>query len=175
MPSVTVPKTMRGAVGLTGVLFVFAPAVFAASSQDGLTFHGAPKPLAARAVTSLLAFLELMNGLIGEARTATAEELMASVLKQTNYRQYLLADFEEDGEERWENVQQLLALAAEYEGLAPEAALPQLAEPLYQRFCQLLVDEGVSVEQGIFQAEMAVSLVNDGPVTLWLDTAELMG
>ncbi len=87
-----------------------------------------PHRLATRAVTSLLAFLELMNGLIEESRTATVEALMASVLKKTNYREYLLADFEEDGEERWENVQQLLALAAEYEGLAPEAALPQLLE-----------------------------------------------
>ena len=87
-----------------------------------------PHRLATRAVTSLLAFLELINGLIDEARTATVEALMASVLKKTNYREYLLADFEEDGEERWENVQQLLALAAEYEGLAPEAALPQLLE-----------------------------------------------
>jgi D-tyrosyl-tRNA(Tyr) deacylase len=30
------------------------------------------------------------------------------------------------------------------------------------------------VETGVFQAEMKVSLINDGPVTLWLDTAELM-
>ncbi|MCH8009674.1 MAG: ATP-binding domain-containing protein, partial [Chloroflexi bacterium] len=87
-----------------------------------------PHRLATRAVTSLLAFLELINGLIEESRTATVEDLMASVLKKTNYREYLLADFEEDGEERWENVQQLLALAAEYEGLAPEVALPQLLE-----------------------------------------------
>ena len=89
-----------------------------------------PHRLATRAVTSLLAFLELMNGLIEEARTATAEQLMSFVVKKTNYREYLLADFEEDGEERWENVQQLLALAAEYEGLAPEAALPQLLEDI---------------------------------------------
>lgn len=55
------------------------------------------------------------------------------------------------------------------------AARPELAEPLYQRFCQLLAAEGVPVEQGIFQAEMQVRLINDGPVTLWLDTDELMG
>ena len=54
------------------------------------------------------------------------------------------------------------------------AARPEQAEPLYQRFCQLLAAEGVAVEQGVFQAHMQIALVNDGPVTIWLDTAELM-
>jgi D-tyrosyl-tRNA(Tyr) deacylase len=53
------------------------------------------------------------------------------------------------------------------------AARPEQAEPLYHRFCQALAAEGVPVAEGVFQAHMAVSLVNDGPVTLWLDTAEL--
>jgi len=53
------------------------------------------------------------------------------------------------------------------------AARPEQAEPLYRRFCQALAAEGVPVQEGVFQAHMAVSLVNDGPVTLWLDTAEL--
>ena len=55
-----------------------------------------------------------------------------------------------------------------------DAARPEQAEPLYQRFCQLLAAEGVAVEQGVFQAHMQISLVNDGPVTIWLDTADLM-
>ena len=54
------------------------------------------------------------------------------------------------------------------------AARPEQAEPLYQRFCALLRAEGVPVQQGVFQAEMQVSLVNDGPVTIWMDTAELL-
>lgn len=54
------------------------------------------------------------------------------------------------------------------------AARPEQAEPLYQRFCQLLVDEGLSVQTGVFQAHMQVSLINDGPVTLVLDTDELI-
>ena len=54
------------------------------------------------------------------------------------------------------------------------AARPEQAEPLYQRFCALLRAEGVAVEQGVFQAEMQVSLVNDGPVTIWMDTAEFL-
>jgi D-tyrosyl-tRNA(Tyr) deacylase len=54
-----------------------------------------------------------------------------------------------------------------------DAARPEHAEPLYRRFCELLAAEGVVVERGVFQAEMKVSLVNDGPVTLWLDTQEM--
>lgn len=54
------------------------------------------------------------------------------------------------------------------------AAWPEPAELLYGRFCQLLVAEGVPVQQGVFGAHMAVALINDGPVTLWLDTRELM-
>jgi D-tyrosyl-tRNA(Tyr) deacylase len=56
-----------------------------------------------------------------------------------------------------------------------DAAPPQEAEHLYVRFCELLADEGIAVARGVFQAHMLVSLVNDGPVTLWLDTATMMG
>lgn len=55
-----------------------------------------------------------------------------------------------------------------------DAARPEQAEPLYQRFCQLLAAEGAPVAQGVFQAHMEISLVNDGPVTIWMDTAEWM-
>jgi D-tyrosyl-tRNA(Tyr) deacylase len=51
-------------------------------------------------------------------------------------------------------------------------AAPELAERLYGRFCQALRDLGVDVATGRFGAEMAVELVNDGPFTIWLDTAE---
>ncbi len=54
-----------------------------------------------------------------------------------------------------------------------EAARPEQAEPLYQRFCHLLAAEGVAVAQGVFPAHMEIVLVTDGPVTLWLDTATL--
>jgi len=56
-----------------------------------------------------------------------------------------------------------------------DAARPEQAAPLYTRFCVLLATEGIPVAQGVFQAHMAVHLVNDGPVTLWLDTAALVG
>ena len=50
------------------------------------------------------------------------------------------------------------------------AAPPELARALYDRFCAGLAATGVAVETGEFQAEMAVRLVNDGPVTIWMDT-----
>ncbi|MBT5414362.1 MAG: D-tyrosyl-tRNA(Tyr) deacylase, partial [Rhodospirillaceae bacterium] len=51
-------------------------------------------------------------------------------------------------------------------------APPEEGQALYERFCALLGAEGLAVETGEFGAEMAVSLVNDGPVTIWLDTDE---
>jgi D-aminoacyl-tRNA deacylase len=54
-----------------------------------------------------------------------------------------------------------------------DAARPEQAGPLCDRFVELLAAEGLVVETGVFGAHMAVQLVNDGPVTLWLDTAEL--
>ncbi len=51
------------------------------------------------------------------------------------------------------------------------AAPPELAERLYERFVGALQDLGVTVARGRFGAEMAVELVNDGPFTIWLDTA----
>ena len=50
------------------------------------------------------------------------------------------------------------------------AAAPAHAEPLVERFCTELAGAGVRVERGVFRAHMAVELVNDGPVTLWIET-----
>jgi D-aminoacyl-tRNA deacylase len=50
------------------------------------------------------------------------------------------------------------------------AAHPSLAEPLYARFCDVLQSKGVPVQRGIFAADMKVALVNDGPVTVIIDT-----
>jgi D-aminoacyl-tRNA deacylase len=52
------------------------------------------------------------------------------------------------------------------------AAGPEQAERLYQRFAASLREHDVRVEMGRFGTEMAVELVNDGPFTIWLDTAE---
>lgn len=54
------------------------------------------------------------------------------------------------------------------------AALPDLAEPLVRQFADCLAEAGVqSVQQGVFGARMQVEIHNDGPVTIWLDSAEL--
>ena len=51
-----------------------------------------------------------------------------------------------------------------------DAARPEQADKLYQVFCEKLRETGCKVETGRFQTFMKVSLVNDGPVTLILDT-----
>lgn len=52
------------------------------------------------------------------------------------------------------------------------AASADEAKRLYELFVRLLKDEGVPVETGTFGGDMKVHLVNDGPVTIWIDTAE---
>ncbi len=54
-----------------------------------------------------------------------------------------------------------------------DAAPPDKAEALYQQFIQALSNAGISVQAGIFQAMMDVELVNDGPVTILLDSSKL--
>ncbi|MFW2365855.1 MAG: D-aminoacyl-tRNA deacylase [Desulforhopalus sp.] len=50
------------------------------------------------------------------------------------------------------------------------AAPPDIAEPLYNKFIREMEDLKLTVASGTFQAEMAVELINDGPVTLLVDT-----
>jgi D-aminoacyl-tRNA deacylase len=50
-----------------------------------------------------------------------------------------------------------------------DAARPETAIPLYERFVEQLRSRGLRVETGEFGAMMEVELVNDGPVTLWLE------
>lgn len=50
-----------------------------------------------------------------------------------------------------------------------DAARPEVAIPLYEKFLQLLGASGTRVEKGEFGAMMDVELVNDGPVTIWLE------
>lgn len=52
------------------------------------------------------------------------------------------------------------------------AAPPDAARALYQDFCAALADLGITVQTGIFGAEMQVALINDGPVTIWMDSAD---
>ena len=50
------------------------------------------------------------------------------------------------------------------------AARPEEAQPLYAKFCALCRERGVRVEEGVFRATMTVRIVNEGPVTLILDS-----
>lgn len=64
-------------------------------------------------------------------------------------------------------------LAAETKGNRPgfsTAAGPEDGKRLYEHFTQEIASHGVTVANGIFGADMQVALVNDGPVTIWLDT-----
>lgn len=54
-----------------------------------------------------------------------------------------------------------------------EAAKPAISSPLYDRFNEILREKGIHVETGIFGADMKVALVNDGPVTIILDSDEI--
>jgi D-aminoacyl-tRNA deacylase len=66
----------------------------------------------------------------------------------------------------------LIADSKRQKGTRPDlsrAARPEVAEPLYEQFCQALRDLGVPVETGVFGARMQLEIVNDGPVTIVLD------
>jgi D-tyrosyl-tRNA(Tyr) deacylase len=68
----------------------------------------------------------------------------------------------------------LLADTRRQKGTRPDfsgAAPKEQAEPIYEHFCQALRDAGVNqVETGVFGAYMTVELVNDGPVTITMET-----
>ena len=53
------------------------------------------------------------------------------------------------------------------------AERPERANEMYQRFNEGLRSRGIRVEEGVFQAEMMVNIVNDGPVTILLDSKKL--
>lgn len=64
-------------------------------------------------------------------------------------------------------------LAAETKGNRPgfsTAAAPDEGKRLYEHFSMQIAAQGVAVANGVFGADMKVALVNDGPVTIWLDT-----
>ena len=66
----------------------------------------------------------------------------------------------------------LLADSRRQKGTRPDfsqAARPEVAEPLYEAFCEALRGHGLHVETGVFGARMQLELVNDGPVTIVLD------
>jgi len=72
-------------------------------------------------------------------------------------------------------VSQFTLLADTAKGRRPSftgAARPEQAEPLYRRFIEALKNQGLEVAEGVFGARMEVHLVNDGPVTIILETRD---
>ena len=66
-------------------------------------------------------------------------------------------------------------LAADLRGNRPgfsTVANPVEAKRLYDYFTALMAADGIATANGVFGADMAVSLINDGPVTIWMDTAD---
>jgi DNA helicase-2/ATP-dependent DNA helicase PcrA len=97
------------------------------SKKAGLPVEGQAHPFGPRSTGALLAFLDLLNELIGEAARGTPSHLLTLVLERTGYRRHLLEGFE-DGEERWENVQELVNVAAQYDDLEAASALATFLE-----------------------------------------------
>jgi len=67
-------------------------------------------------------------------------------------------------------------LSADLRGNRPGfsyAAAPEEGRRLYEYFTQRIAAEGITVATGIFGADMDVALNNDGPVTIWMDSANL--
>jgi D-tyrosyl-tRNA(Tyr) deacylase len=115
--------------------------------------------------------------LLGVARADTAADADRLAGKVARLRVF------EDGEGKFAHslldvggaalvVSQFTLIADTQKGNRPsfvEAAPPEVAEPLYERFAAELAAAGVPVEQGRFGARMEVELVNDGPVTIVLE------
>jgi DNA helicase-2/ATP-dependent DNA helicase PcrA len=84
-------------------------------------------PFQKRIAAALLRFLDLLNDLIKEAPTQSLSELLDAIIARADYRRYLLED-SADGEERWENVQELRAVASQYDDLAAAEGLARFLE-----------------------------------------------
>ncbi|MBI4333739.1 MAG: UvrD-helicase domain-containing protein [Chloroflexi bacterium] len=83
-------------------------------------------PVTSRAVAAFQKFFELLEGLIEVSRKSSVMELLGEVVARTGYKGYLFA--EDDGEDRWENIQELQSSARDYEVLPPGEALGAFLE-----------------------------------------------
>lgn len=119
--------------------------------------------------------------LVGAAPTDSADDVRYLSEKISNLR--IFADDEGkmnlsalDGRYELLVVSQFTLHANVRKGRRPSfigAAAPEIAEPLVDSLIAALRSTGLRVETGRFGTEMAVHLVNDGPVTIWMDTEDL--
>lgn len=87
-----------------------------------------PSPFTARTRKALLGFLSIIQHLIEARHTLSLTDLLTSTLERLNFRDYLMHEYGDEGEERWGNVQELFAVANEYTGLAQDRQLPTFLE-----------------------------------------------
>lgn len=89
---------------------------------------GYPVPFANPARTALTAFLELLNEIMAEVPVLTLSRVLLLVLEKTRYHDYLREHFENDAEERWENIEELVNVATQFDELESEHALMRFLE-----------------------------------------------
>ena len=120
--------------------------------------------------------------LLGVARGDTEEDAQALVQKMTELRIFCDENDKmnlslKDISGELLVVSNFTLLAAYRKGRRPDffgAAPPDEANRLYEYFCELCKTDVASVEKGIFGAEMELTIVNDGPVTIVMDSNVLL-
>lgn len=116
--------------------------------------------------------------LLGITNTDTEKDIDYLVEKITNLRLFEEAEkhFEKSLLETGKKaliISQFTLYASCKKGRRPdfnEAAKPEIAKPLYEKFIQKMKENGIAVETGVFGAMMNISLVNLGPITIILDS-----
>jgi len=94
---------------------------------DGANFER--HPVATRQANALAGVLDLIDDLAGVAAKNNVSTLIDGALERTGYRRWLFGEIDEnEAEERWQNVEELRNVAAEYDGLAPEHGLASFLE-----------------------------------------------
>ncbi|MHB8514725.1 MAG: ATP-dependent helicase [Dehalococcoidia bacterium] len=125
----TAQQVERWAQGL-GVPVYTALQILVAQ-ESGRQPEGLPRaerhPAAARQAKALAEFVGMLDELMDVAAKNNLSTLLDGVLERTGYRRYLYAE-SEDGEQRWENVEELRNVAADYDGLAPGNGLVSFLE-----------------------------------------------
>lgn len=136
--------------------------------EASVTVDGA---VVARSGRGFLVLLGVATGDTGETADRLARKVAQLRVFEDDDGRFDRSLLDVDGEALV--VSQFTLIADTRKGNRPsftDAAPPEVAEPVYDRFCAALEATGVAVARGVFGARMQVTLVNDGPVTVVLDT-----